>query len=382
MLVGIVGVPNSGKSTFFKALTLKDVEIADYPFTTIKPNEGIGFVTAKCPCSELGVKCNPKNSECRNGTRLIPVKLLDVAGLVEGAHMGRGMGNQFLDDLRQASALIHVLDASGKTNSDGKPTENWDPDRTIHILENEIDYWIHGIVLKGYEKVKTLAKMEKKPLHDLLANQLSGLGISEDEIKQALEKHSPETIEFASYLRKTSKPIIIAANKIDLAEARENFEKLKKEYENIVPCSAECELALKEAGQKGLIEYIPGDNKFRIVSNGLNERQKKALEFIKAAVLEDFGSTGVETCLNKTIFELLGMIVVYPVENEHHYSDKKGNILPDAILLKRGSTALDLALAVHTEIADKMICGIDARTKMKIGKEHILKDGDIVRIVM
>jgi ribosome-binding ATPase YchF (GTP1/OBG family) len=382
MLAGIVGVPNSGKSTFFKALTLKDVEIADYPFTTIKPNEGVGFVTAKCPCSELGIKCMPKNSECRNGIRMIPVKLLDVAGLVEGAHMGKGMGNQFLDDLRQASALIHVLDCSGKTNSDGKPAAGWDPDRTVHILENEIDYWIHGIVLKGYGKVKTISRMEKKPLHTLLAQQLSGLGIKEDEVKHALEKFSPETIEFASHLRKLSKPIIIAANKIDLPESRENFPKLEKEYKNIIPCSAECELALKEAAQHGLVEYTPGEDKFKIVSENLNEKQRKALEFIQKNVLESYGSTGVETCLNKAFFEMLDMIVVYPVENEHHFSDKNGNALPDAILLKQGSTTLDLARAVHTEIADRMICGIDARTKMKIGKEHVLKDRDVVRIVV
>ena len=186
----------------------------------------------------------------------------------------------------------------------------------------------------------------------------------------------------ARELRKIPKPIITAANKIDLPEAQLNFERLEKEYENIVPSSAECELALKEAGQKGLIKYTAGESSFEIVSDDLNEKQKKALEFIQKNVLGKYGSTGVETCLNKTVFELLDMIVVYPVENEHHYSDKKGNVLPDAILVKRGSTAHDLALAVHTEIADKMICGIDARTKMKVGKEHVLKDGDIVRIVI
>ncbi len=85
--IGIAGKPNAGKSTFFKAATLADAEIANYPFTTIKPNVGIGYVRVKCVCQELGVKCN----ECIDGWRFIPVKLIDIAGLVPDAHKGGGL---------------------------------------------------------------------------------------------------------------------------------------------------------------------------------------------------------------------------------------------------------------------------------------------------
>src|SRR2546428_9611000 len=114
MEIGLVGKTNVGKSSFFKAATMIDVEISDRTFVTIKPNIGITHVSTKCVCEELKLKCNPRNSQCINHTRLIPVKLLDVAALVPGAHEGRGLGNQFLNDLIPANILIHVVDISGK----------------------------------------------------------------------------------------------------------------------------------------------------------------------------------------------------------------------------------------------------------------------------
>src|SRR5208282_5692991 len=111
MLIGIVGAPNKGKSTLFSALTLNDVAIADYPFTTIDPNKGVAYATKACPHAELGVKCKPRNAPCIGGIRQIPINVVDVAGLVEGAHLGKGMGNKFLNDLAAADALIIVSDA-------------------------------------------------------------------------------------------------------------------------------------------------------------------------------------------------------------------------------------------------------------------------------
>ena len=92
MLVGIVGKPNVGKSTFFASATLKNVPIADLPFTTIKPNVGMGYLRTKCVHTEMGVTDNPRNSVCKDGVRLIPVKLVDLAGLVAGASNNRGLG--------------------------------------------------------------------------------------------------------------------------------------------------------------------------------------------------------------------------------------------------------------------------------------------------
>src|SRR3989338_6474207 len=110
MLLGLVGKPSAGKSTFFKAATLAEVAIASYPFTTIKANQGVGYVKIDCIDKEFKVQCNPNHGFCINGKRFVPVDLLDVARLVPGASEGKGLGNQFLDDLTKADALISILD--------------------------------------------------------------------------------------------------------------------------------------------------------------------------------------------------------------------------------------------------------------------------------
>lgn len=377
MLVGIVGCPNSGKSTFLKALTLAEVEIASYPFTTIKPNQGIGFVRTECPCKKLRVKCNPQNSRCENGTRFSPVKLLDVAGLVPGAHEGKGLGNQFLNDLMQASGLIHVLDSSGNTNAEGKPEKGYDPARTIEVLEYEIDEWIRDISGKAFEKSKKLAETQKIPIEKLLAKQLSGLGITENDIKNAMKEASPEEHEFASALRGISKPILVAANKIDLPESQLNFRRIDR---GAVPCSAESELALREAEKHGLIKYVPGSGSFEAVPGNLSEKQRKALDFIRENVLDKYSSTGVQECLNRLVFDMLGFIVVYPVANINRLSDTRGNVLPDTHLIRKGTTLKELAAQIHTDIADSFIGGLDL-DKKKIGADYQLKDGDVVEIL-
>ena len=379
MLAGIVGCPNSGKSTFFKALTLAEVEIANYPFTTIQPNQGVAHVTKECPCKRLGVKCSPKNSRCESGVRYIPIRILDVAGLVPGAHEGKGLGNQFLNDLTQASGLIHVLDASGKTNPEGRPENGWDPEKTIGILENELDEWIRDIASKAFQKSKIISKTQKKPIEKLLADQLSGLGITEEHIKKALKESDPEGLEFASILRKISKPILTAANKIDLPEAQHNLPSLKSKF-NAVPCSAESELALKEAAKHGLISYVPGGPDFEITGT-LSEKQKTALEFIRKNVLEKFGSTGVQASLNSLIFGTLGMIVVYPVADINKLSDSQGHVLPDAHLIPKGTTLKELAYRIHSDIGDHFLGGVGVDRK-KIGAEHQLEDGDVVEILV
>jgi len=381
MLVGIIGKSNSGKSTFFKALTMQDVEIGNRIFVTIKPNQGVGFVTTDCPCKKLGVECNPQNSKCVNGKRLIPVKLLDVAGLIPGAHLGKGLGNQFLDDLRQADALVHVLDVSGFTDEKGEYIESGghDPEKDIGMLEEEIDHWIFGLLEKNIEKLERTAKAEKIPMERLVAKQLSGLGIREEDVTSALKKFSLDSLEFVTELRRKSKPIIIAANKIDLKEAQDNFGVIKERYEHVVPCSAESELAMKEAAQKNLIEYSPGGSGFE-VKGELSEKQEKALEFIRENVLRKYNSSGVQDVLNKTVFSLLDMVAVYPVASMSKLSDSKGNILPDVFLVKKGTTLKEFASKVHKEIADSFIGGLDIQKK-KIGADYQLKDGDIVEII-
>jgi len=371
MLIGIVGKPSSGKSSFFKAATLIDVKIASYPFTTIEPNKGVGYVTAPCPCQELKVKCNPQNSYCTNGTRLIPVELLDVAGLVPGSHAGRGKGNKFLNDLMRGDLLIHVVDTSGKTDAEGNPTTNYDPLNDIKFLENEIDLWFASVIKRNLTKIREKGKAEEI---------LTGLGIKKRHIEEAFAIAGFEPELLAKELRTRSKPIIVAANKIDLPESEKNFKRMKESFPStpIIPCSAEAEIALRSAAKTGLIKYTPGSSDFQIIGKP-NKKQSEALDFLKR-FLKKWGSTGIQQCLNTAVFDFLKYIVVYPVENENKFSNKKGQILPDAYLMPAGSTALDLAYKIHTEIGKNFIGAVDARSKKRVGADYKLKNGDVIKI--
>lgn len=375
MIVGLVGKTNSGKSSFFKAATMIDVEIANRPFVTINPNIGIAYVIVDCVCKEFGKTCKPKSGMCKNGKRFVPVKLVDVAGLVPGAHEGRGLGNKFLDDLRQASALIHVVDFSGLTDEEGKPTTGRNPQDDMNFLEEEIDLWFASIIQKAVDKIGKVKT--ESDLTNVLAEQLSGLEIKREYIENLIEKFSLSNInEFAKELRKVSKPMLIAANKIDLPQAQENFDKLKNG--KVIPTSADFEIALKKAAEKGLIDYLPG-NGFEI-KNVSNEQQKAALEKIKKLV-EKYESTGIQKCLNNSVFSLLNYIAVFPVADSNKLTDKDGNILPDVFLVPNGTTVKEFAFKVHTSMGEKFIAGIDARTKRKLAADHQLKNRDIVEIV-
>lgn len=378
MIIGLVGKPSSGKSSFFKAATMIDVKISPVPFTTIQPNVGIGYIAIDCVEGEFNVKCKPKHGYCKNSKRFVPVKLADVGGLIPGSHEGRGIGNKFLDEIRQASALIQIIDTSGLTDSEGNPTTNYDPNTEIGFLENEIDLWFADVIKRALQKITKVSS--KADLIQILSEQLSGLEISKGYIGRALEQASYTDVEnFAKIIRKISKPIIIAGNKIDLRQSQENFEKLKERYKNIIPTSAEAEIALKKAAEKDLIDYSVG-NGFEIKGN-LEENQKKALEFIKKEVIEKYGSTGVQNCLNRAVFELLNYIAVYPVADANKLTDKDGNVLPDVYLVPQSTTAKELAFKIHTSIGEKFIAGIDARTKKRLSADYQLKNNDVIEII-
>jgi ribosome-binding ATPase YchF (GTP1/OBG family) len=392
MLVGIVGKPNVGKSTFFYALTMAMAQIASYPFTTIEANRGVGYVRGSCPHSSLGKPCNPNNSLCEEGTRFVPIELLDVAGLVPDAHSGKGLGNKFLDDLRQAHAFIHVVDASGGTDFEGNPVGvgSHDPSMDVSFLEKEISFWIFGILEKDFIKIARQAKLAGKKFEKLLQEKLTGLSITESQILAAIRQsgNDPdpsiwkdhELLGFCQVLQKISKPMIVAANKADIAPP-EMLERLKGTGYPIVPTSAEFELALRKASKAGLVRYVPGERSFEVADPGkLNPSQKQALDKM-AAWLGSSGGTGVQTVLEKVVFEVLNMIIVYPVEDETKWVDKQGRVLPDAYLMTRGSNAKDLAFKVHTDLGDNFIRAIDGRTHMTVGHDHVLKENDVVKIV-
>ncbi len=377
-LIGIVGKPNSGKSTFFSAATLVSAQIANYPFTTVKPNRGIGYVKVKCACGEFNVNCNPQNAICKNGTRLLPIELLDVAGLVPGAHEGRGMGNQFLDDLRKADALINVIDASGSTDAEGRACEpgSRNPQEDLKFLKEELDLWFIALLKKDWEKISRDIKQNKKDASKVIHEKLAGMGVTERQVVEAIKSGGLEVAGFARALRKATKPIIIAANKSDLKEAQKFMPELEKFA--AIPTSADSELALRKAAERGLIDYSPGESDFK-EKQELNPEQKKALEFISENVLKKFGNTGVQQCIDKAVFEILNLIAVYPVEDENKLTDKNGNVLPHTYLVPKGTTARGLAYKVHTEIGKKFIAAIDCRTKKRVSSGHELKNGDVIK---
>ena len=386
MKVGLVGKPNAGKSTFFNAVTSAVAQIGDYPFTTIDKNVGIAHVRKPCPSKELGLIPNPNNSLSEDGIRYIPIEVIDVAGLVPGAHEGKGMGNKFLDDLRQADVLIHVVDSSGKTDLEGNSVELADPLEEISFLENELHHWIANIIIRNWSRSARAVEAGEK-IENFLSERLAGLKISREAVILSLRKSAiskpimkwdiDDALILARTIQQVSKPIVIAANKADVASEQN---KKNLERASAILTSSDFELALKNASKANLIEYSPGSSKFSSDSSNLKDNQINALKLI-SDFLEENGSTGVQECLEKAVLDKLDLIAIYPVEDETHFTDGQQRVLPDAFLLPRGSTALDLAYKVHTDIGDTFIRAIDCNSKRVIGRDHELSDGDIIKIV-
>ena len=382
--LAIAGKPNCGKSTFFSAVTMAPVDIANYPFTTIDANHGVAYVRARCPCTELKIEC----TQCYNGIRFIPISMIDVAGLVPDAHQGRGLGNQFLDNLRQADAILHIIDASGATDSEGNPVDlgSHDPTQDIEFIEHEMTMWIYGMLKNNWSKIQRSLQQKSFSVYDAIADQFAGLGMTYNHIRDAEREsgisfktcNTVELIPFCKDLIRISKPMVVVANKADQAPEK-ILEKLKEE--DISLASAASELALRKAEEGKFISYVPGDTDFTIRKDaGLSEAQKKGLGALKEYT-DRFGGTGVQQAVNHVVFDLLNYIVIYPVEDELRYCDGQGKVLPDAFLMKRGSTPHDLAYQVHSDIGDGFLYAVDAKKKMRIKENHELVDGDVIKIV-
>ncbi|MHA1664442.1 MAG: redox-regulated ATPase YchF, partial [Candidatus Njordarchaeales archaeon] len=391
MILGVVGKPNAGKTTFFNAATASNAKVADYPFTTINPNFGTAFATQECVCREFNVKDNPRNSLCIDGIRHIPVKMIDVAGLVPDAWKGRGLGNKFLDDLRQADVLLHIVDASGAHDEEGRPLGRpgmYDPLKDVSFLEVEISRWMFQIISKDWNRFSRRVESERANLIDELTSKLSGLSIRLDHIKKALEKldlnvdrpttwSEEELFNFVKELRRIAKPILVVANKIDMPFAEENYKRMLEANINAIPAAALAELALIKYSERGIIKYIRGSKTFEILEpNKLSGREKKLFDKIRE-LMEKWGGTGVQKAINKAIFEIGQMIAVYPVEDINKLSDKKGNILPDVFLVRRGTTARKFAGLIHSDLEKTFLYAIDARTKKKLAEDYQLKDRDV-----
>jgi len=390
MQIGLLGKANVGKSTFFSAATETPVPRGNFPFTTIEPNVGIAYVKADCACKYFEI--SHENPLCVNKVRFIPVKLIDVAGLVPGANEGKGLGNQFLDDARQAEVLIHVVDIAGTTDIQGQPVPagTHDPIEDVEFVQNEFDLWFVNILQREWDKITREIDQKRAKLTDGIAKRFTGLGIKDYQVHEALQKlnlisknpkeWSNSNIQtFVKELRKNTKPIIIAANKADLCKDLDIIKKISDT--TVVTCSAETELLLRKASKAGIVNYSPGDEEFSIVENKkILPQQKKALNVVKE-IFSKIQSTGIQKILNIAVFDTLKFIVVYPVEDETKLTNKDGDVLPDAKLLPENSTAKDLAALVHADIAKGFLHAIDCKTKQRIGGDHKLKNGDVIKIV-
>ena len=386
--IALAGKPNAGKSTFYKAATMADVDVANYPFTTIDANRGVSHVRTDCPCLDREERCDADN--CEDGKRYVPIELLDVAGLVPGAHEGRGLGNQFLDELTNADAIVNVVDASGGTNEEGEPVEvgTYDPVEEVDFIEEEMDQWLAGIVDRNWETVERQSRSPDFDVDEALAEMLTGFGASEADVAASLREldYPEDPIQWtdehrealARDVRARTKPIVLVANKADVAPP-ENLDRLRETGKPVIPVTAEGELALRQAAEAGAIEYDPGDPDFEVVGD-LSDEQAAGLETIREVVREH-GGTGVQTALNEAVYGLLDRITAYPVENETRWTDATGTVLPDAFLLPRGSTPTDLAYAVHSDIGDGYLHAVNGKTDREVSESYELEEGDVIKIV-
>ncbi|WP_435335052.1 redox-regulated ATPase YchF [Haloarchaeobius sp. TZWWS8] len=386
--IALAGKPNAGKSTFYKAATLADVDIANYPFTTIDPNRGVTHVRTDCPCLERDERCGDDN--CHDGKRYVPVELIDVAGLVPGAHEGKGLGNQFLDALTNADVIINVVDASGATNAEGEPVEpgSHDPLDDIDFIEEEMDMWLTGIVTRNWESVERKSRSPDFDMDEALSEMLTGFGASPADVQAVLrgldypadpiqwEDEDRETL--AREIRERTKPIIVAANKADVADP-ENLQRLLDSGKPVIPTTAEGELALRKGAEAGAIDYDPGDDAFE-VGEDVSDAQRAALDGLRGT-MDEWGGTGVQDALNYAVYDLLDHITAFPVQDASKWTDAKGNVLPDAFLLPRGSTPVDLAYSVHSDIGDGYLHAVNAKSNRDVGEGYELEEGDVIKIV-
>jgi ribosome-binding ATPase len=296
-----------------------------------------------------------------------------VAGLVPGAHQGKGLGNKFLDDLRHADALIHVVDVSGTTDAEGKATRGYDPSVDIAWLRDEIVRWVLGNLMQKWGGIKRRHTAIKATAVETLQNQFSGYGsnaavvartLDKLQLKLPLQDWSDETIEAVVNAFVDEKfPTVLGLNKIDHPDADKNISKIAKaeKPERIVLCSAISEVFLRRLAKQGFVRYIPGsefvDTREDLIEQGeqdggglkeMDEKLKTRIENLKDMVLYRFGSTGVNQVLTRAS-EVLGLVPVFPVRNigtfgsgDAGQAGERAAVFRDCVLVKKGSTVREV----------------------------------------
>lgn len=337
-----------------------------------------------------------------NGLRSVPIELLDVAGLVPGAHQGRGLGNKFLDDLRHADALIHVVDVSGTTDAEGKATRGYDPSVDIEWLRGEILRWVEGNLMEKWGSIKRRHVAIKANPVDTLQGQFSGYGSTRDVVartldrlalKEPLDAWSNETISrVVDQFVEEKFPIVLALNKIDHADADKNIAKIAKMVPatRMVLCSAISEVFLRKLAKQGYVRYVEGsefvDTRDDLIEQGeadggglkeCDEKLKTRIENLKDMVLYRFGSTGVVQVLSRAA-DVLGLVPVFPVKNTHTFgAASTGPVFRDCVLVKKNSTVSDVARKIMGDAPINFIEGEGGRrvaedAVVSVGKNDIL----------
>ena len=395
--IGLIGKTNAGKTTLFNSMTLLSGDVSNYPFTTKTPETGIASVVTLCVHKEFGVTDNPENSKCEDGWRFIPVEVTDLPGLIRGAWMGKGLGNQFLSVAAQSDALLHVIDASGSVDKDGKISDpgTGDPIADFADVELELVLWYTKLFTQNLPKISKLSKTPGYGVPSAVEEVMQGIGVRKEHVVTAMneallgdkpfDSWSEKDIQsFCWSLREFSKPTLIIANKMDLPFAAENFQKLREKYKGliVVPTSGEAELTLRRAEGKRLIKYVPGEERFEILKpQDLNDAQKSALAYIRRKVFGEYLRTGVQFALNIAVFKLLKMNAIYPVADAEKMTDTNGRVLPDVYLMPTGSTVEELARAVHSDLLKGLVYALDVRTGLHLPTNYVLRDRDVLSIV-
>lgn len=345
-----------------------------------------------CACSRFNKEslCKPNYGACKNGTRFVPIMLLDVAGLVPGAHEGRGLGNKFLFDLSTADALIHVVDVSGTTDSEGKATRGYDPLNDIEWLQDEIRRWVQGNLTKNWGSLVRRHTSTKSTTVETLQRQFSGYGANLSLVQKALdrlpsnlpplEKWDNDTITMVVKAFMAVKfPTVLSLNKIDHPDADKNVSKIVLKYPETkaILTSAITEIFLRKLAKQGFIKYeegtefvdtaedLPEDSTLKPLDEKLQERVEK----IRDLVLFRFGSTGVVQVLQAAA-EVLDLVPVYPVRNINTFSGSSGNyVFRDCVLVKRGTQVGKVARQI---MGDVTIAAIEGVGGIKVSEEDVV----------
>uniref|UniRef100_A0A060SZK4 ARAD1C01408p n=1 Tax=Blastobotrys adeninivorans TaxID=409370 RepID=A0A060SZK4_BLAAD len=391
-LIGIVGKPSSGKSTTLNSLTDASAKVGSFPFTTIDPNKATGYLQVECACSRFDKQeqCKPNYGWCKEGKRYVPIMLLDVAGLVPGAHEGRGLGNKFLDDLRHADALIHVVDVSGTTDAEGKSTRGYDPVADVDWLQDEIFYWVLGNLKEKWGSIKRRHVATKSSTVDTLQNQFSGYGSTSDLVARALkdiqsslpslDQWTDDQLEMVVRAFTREKfPTVLALNKMDHPDADKNVSKILKKYPSTkaVLTSAISEVFIRKLAKQGYVQYEEGteflDTKEDLPDSDLKEVDEKLMERIENVrdlVLYRFGSTGVVQVLQAAA-DLLHLVPVYPVKNIHNFGGT--SVFRDCVLLRKGTTVGQAARKILN--AEVTIAAIEGVGGVKVAEDDTIDVG-------